>query len=335
MRKKINFKKESNAAPSWRPSATLATLRRRADIVREIRHFFKRNNVLEVDTPLLMPNGSSDPALNSFVAEPHTELTGSLRGFLQTSPEIAMKRLLAAGSGDIYQLCKAFRAEIQSRHHLPEFTLLEWYRIGFDHHRLMDDVEAMVKTIAPTLGFARHSYQNLFYAGTGIDPHFATNDELVAEVARSNIELGDFSGDRATLLDALFAHVVLRDNPSTSATFVYDFPVEQAAYARIQPGSPPVAQRFELLIGGTEIANGYFELAEAAEQEARHARENERREYFGLPLVEPDPSLFAALEAGSFPKCAGVAFGLDRFVMVCARKESVSEAVSFDPFNES
>jgi len=335
VRKKINFKKESSAAPSWRPSATLATLRRRADLVRKIRDFFKRNNVLEVETPLLMRNGSSDPALNSFLSEPHTKFPTSLRGFLQTSPEIAMKRLLAAGSGDIYQLCKAFRAESQSRHHLPEFTLLEWYRVGFDHHRLMDDVEAMITTVAPTLGFARHSYQDLFYGATGIDPHFATNDELVAAVARSNIELGDFSGDRATMLDALFGHVVLRGSPSTLATFVYDFPIEQAAYARIGPGSPPVAQRFELLIGGVEIANGYFELADAAEQAARHVRENERREYLGLPLVEPDPSLFSALETGSFPKCAGVAFGVDRFVMACEREESVSAVVSFDPFNES
>ena len=276
-------------ASSWGPSAAADTLRRRAEIVQEIRRYFERANVLEVETPMLMPYGSPDPALNSFIAKPHAELADSLSGFLQTSPEFAMKRLLAAGSGDIFQLCHAFRAESSGRHHLAEFTLLEWYRLGFDHHQLMDDVEALVRAIAPTLSFTRRSYRNLFYAGTGLDPHSATNAALTAEAIRSNLELGDTSDDRSTLLEALFAHVMLRGSSSTPAMFVYDFPVEQAAYARIDPGPPAVAQRFELLIGGIEIANGYFEVVDPAEQTARHDHENERRRYLGLPVVESDP----------------------------------------------
>ncbi len=311
----------------------METLRRRAEILQEIRLYFAQNNVLEVDTPLLMPFGAPDPALNSFVSKPHAELVHALHGYLQTSPEFAMKRLLAAGSGDIYQLCHAFRAENPGRHHLPEFTLLEWYRLGFDHHRLMDDVEALVSAIVPTMNFARRRYRDVFKAGTGLDPHDASTDALSAAALRCNIELGDAGDDRPSLLEALFAHVMVRDDASRQALFVYDFPVEQAAYARIDAGPPAVAQRFELLIGGIEIANGYFEVVDPVEQLARHDHEHRRRQYLGLPAVELDPLFMAALESGPLPACAGVALGVDRLVMLSGQLGSVSGAVSFDPFD--
>lgn len=334
MPKKTKRNGNLDAVPNWAPSASIETLRRRAQIVQGIRRYFDRTNVLEVETPLLMPWGSPDPALNSFIAQAHVEVPGPLSGYLQTSPEFAMKRLLAAGSGDIFQLCHAFRAEASGRHHLAEFTLLEWYRLGFDHHQLMDDVEALVMEVLPDLTFARRSYADLFYAGTDLDPHSATSKALAVAAQRCNIELGAQSCDRSTLLDALFAHVMLRDDAQSKAVFVYDFPIEQAAYARIEPGPPPLAQRFELLIGGIELANGYFEVVEHSEQQARHQTENARRQHLGLPEIEPDPLFLAALEDG-LPSCAGVALGVDRLVMLCVQADSVAKAVSFAPFGSS
>jgi elongation factor P--(R)-beta-lysine ligase len=319
-----------NAEP-WRPRATIDTLRRRARILREIRCYFVQAGVLEVETPLLMPCGSPDPALHSFVAQAHSCASGSLSGFLQTSPEFAMKRLLAAGSGDIYQVCHAFRVEESGRHHLAEFTLLEWYRLGFDHHRLMDEVEALVTRVLPDLVFARASYGELFRQRIGIDPHTAAIGDLAAAAAHHGLELGAEGRDRATLIDALFAASVLRDRPRTEALFVYDFPREHAAYARIDPGPPPVAQRFELLIGGVEIANGYFEVVDRAEQEARHGLENARRRRLGSPEIDPDPLFLAALAHG-MPECAGVALGIERLVMLGSGQDAVSLVVSFDDF---
>ena len=316
----------------WRPSATIPTLRRRAEILRVIRRYFADTNVLEVATPLLMPAGSPDPALNSFIARPHAGAHMGLSGFLQTSPEFAMKRLLAAGSGDIYQLCHAFRAEELGRYHLAEFTLLEWYRLGFDHHRLMDDVEALALRILPSLSFARCSYGGLFHERLGIDPHGVTTNDLAEVTARCGIELGEYRGDRAMSLDALFAYLFRDDCSPTGALFVYDFPLEQAAYARIDPGPPRVAQRFELLIGGIEIANGYYEVIDPVEQQGRHTGENSRRRALGLPEVDPDPLFLAALEYG-LPECAGVAMGVERLMMSLGEHESVASVVSFDAFD--
>jgi lysyl-tRNA synthetase class 2 len=321
---------ETYGATEWRPGATIDTLRRRAEVLTEVRGYFAEAGVLEVETPLLMPFGSPDPVLNSFFAQPHRGPDTGLSGFLQTSPEFAMKRLLAAGSGDIYQLCHAFRAEESGRHHLAEFTLVEWYRLGFDHHRLMDDVQSLVTRVLPALTFTRRSYAELFRGGFALDPHVAATGELADVAARSNIELGDARGDRSTLLDALFADLLLQDSPQSEALFIYDFPTEQAAYARIDPGPPPVAQRFELLIGGLEIANGYFEVVDRAEQEARHTNENSVRRRRGLPEIAPDPLFLAALENG-LPDCAGVALGVDRLVMLYAGRDSLSATVSFDP----
>ena len=332
MPKKTDLADKRETVRPWGPSTTVEALRRRAEIVQQIRGYFERANVLEVDTPVLMTHGSPDPAINNFVVEPHAEVPDRLFGFLQTSPEFAMKRLLAAGSGDIFQLCHAFRAEAPGRHHLAEFTLLEWYRWGFDHHQLMDEVERFVDGILPGLTFARRSYADLFYAGTGLDPHAATNTALAAQAGRSNIELGGSSNDRSTLLDALFAHVILRDGGSTTATFVYDFPIEHSAYARIDPGPPAVAQRFELLVSGIEVANGYFEVVDAEEQTARHHLENARRRNLDLPEIEPDPRFLNALKAGPLPSCAGVALGVDRLVMLCLQAGSVAAVVSFDAF---
>lgn len=319
---------------AWRPSAGMETLRRRAALVAQIRRYFAAANVLEVDTPLLMPRGTPDPALHSFFVHPHGDSLGPLSGFLQTSPEFAMKRLLAAGSGDIYQLCHAFRAEESGRLHRAEFSLLEWYRLGFDHHRLMDDVEALVGGLMPSLSFARRSYAGLFRERLDIDPHRATNEELRRAAVRHDIELGSGLLDRAAALDALFTRLFIGEEARNAAMFVYDFPIEHAAYARIAPGPPAVAQRFELIIAGVEIANGYFEVVDAAEQQARHGRENARRRQIGLAEMAPDPCFLAALEHG-LPECAGVALGIERLLMMATGSDSLAAVASFDDLMEN
>ena len=299
--------------------------------MRQIRDYFAAEDVLEVETPLLMPSGSQDPALTSFATSAPAEANHWPRGYLQTSPEFAMKRLLAAGSGDIFQLCHAFRVEQPGRYHLAEFVLLEWYRVGFDHHHLMDDVEALVLALLPSLHFERKTYAELFQGEYGFDPHTASTIRLGETAAATGAELGVASDDRVVLFDVLFAQLFLRDRPATDALFVYDFPVEQCAYARIAPGSPPVAQRFELIIGGVEIANGYFEVTDYEEQLERHRREGIRRQQLKLPEMESDPLFLAALDAG-MPSCSGVALGVDRLVMLCTGQQSLNQCTSFDPF---
>jgi lysyl-tRNA synthetase class 2 len=315
----------------WRPTAALITLHRRAQILAGIREYFAAAEVLEVETPQLMRTASPDPALQSFSVRSLAPGETSLSGFLQTSPEFAMKRLLAAGSGDIYQLCHAFRVEHPGRHHLAEFTLLEWYRIGFDHHRLMDEVESLVGAILPAAKFVRRSYAEVFREGLQLDPHCANTADLAAAATAAGIELGAASDDRSILLDALFGALFLRDCPRSQALFVYDFPVEQAAYARIERGPPSVAQRFELLIGGIEIANGYFEVTEYGEQVQRHEIENRRREALGLPVIAVDQQFLSALRAG-LPMCSGVALGIDRLVLLATDLDGVGQCVAFDPF---
>jgi len=319
--------REDLAPVDWRPSASLATLRRRAEIAATVRAYFAAAGVLEVHTPVMMPWASCDPALHSFSVQPAGDGAGP-RGYLQTSPEFAMKRLLAAGSGDIYQLGPAFRAEEAGRHHLAEFTMLEWYRVGFDQHALMDDVESVVRLAIPALEFERRSYAGLFQARYGVNPHTAELATLATLARAAGLELGALQADRVAVLDGLFADSLLRADVSGRALFVYDFPPEQAAYARINEGPPAVAARFELIVGGLEIANGYCELTDSDEQAARMHAENARRAALGLPRVDVDPCLLAALAAG-LPACAGVALGFDRLVMLATGKDRIAEVTSF------
>ena len=322
---------EIDERPRWYPSADFATLRRRAAIYALIRDYFAREQVLEVHTPLLMPWGAPDPALMSFFAQPHDSTAHREPvGFLQTSPEFAMKRLLAAGSGDIYQVCPAFRAEEAGRHHLCEFTLLEWYRVGMTHHQLMGDVECLLHGLSLGLEIKRKSFQALIEQFCACDPHTSSTSSLAARVGERGVELGDAARDRQTVLDALYT-LALRPRSPREAIFVYDFPVEHSAYARIAPGTPPRAQRFELIIDGVELANGYAEVTDRAEQERRWHQENQRRRQLGRPSIAPDPMLLAALDAG-LPPCAGVALGLDRLVMLCTERALLREVVSFDPY---
>lgn len=331
MPRKTEIDTQHEAGLAWRPSAELEILRYRARVVDKIRGYFEQTDALEVSTPLLMPFGSPDPAVVNFAANSPNVTEPGPSGHLQTSPEFAMKRLLAAGSGDIFQLCAAFRAEESGNHHAPEFTILEWYRLGFDHHRLMDDVEALVKLVIPETAFSRLRYAELLSEFAGVDPHRTSTSELELAARVGNIELGASNTDRVILLDALYAQAIASSGASGIAVFVYDFPIEHAAYAKISSSKPPTAERFELLVDGLEIANGYHEVTDVNEQKMRHQTENQRRCELGLPQVAVDPLFIAALEYG-LPACAGVALGLERLLMLGAEQVSVAAVSSFSPY---
>ncbi len=319
----------------WRPSADLSVLRLRAELLAQIRAFFAACGVLEVETPALSAAAITDPHLASF--KTCYSGPGSQHGrplYLHTSPEFAMKRLLAAGSGCIYQIARVFRdGEAGSRHN-PEFTLLEWYRVGFDHHRLMDEVAELVgMLLAGRLALAepeRLSYRQIFQHHLNLDPHRATVADLAACAETRNISIptGMPPDDPDPWLDLLLTHCVEPRLGSGRLTFVHDYPASQAALARLRPDDPPVGERFELYINGIELANGFHELGDAVEQHRRFAQENAARRAAGLPIMPMDEHLLAALEFG-LPDCAGVALGFDRLVMLATRKTSLAEVLAF------
>lgn len=307
----------------------MATLRRRAELLSQLRNWFAKREVVEVETPLLGATTSTDPNLKSV----HATLDGAGcpqggRRFLQTSPEHHMKRLLAAGSGRIYQLCKVFRDGEQGRLHNPEFTMLEWYEPGIDHHLLMRALEEMLVDIVACAPARRMSYQGLFEEYAGFDP-LRVNDARLHDYATS---LGARSElDRSACLDLILSAAI---QPQLSGLlFVYDFPAEQAALARIRPDDPPVAERFEVFVEGIELANGYHELTDATEQRRRFAADNAKRSELGLPELPVDESLLAALEAG-LPECAGVAIGVDRLVMLAVGVRDIRGVLTF-PFSRA
>jgi lysyl-tRNA synthetase class 2 len=309
----------------WRPSATIAALRQRAAVLATLREYFAGQGVLEVETPVLARHTTSEPALAAFIVP---DPDGTSR-YLQTSPEACMKRLLAAGSGDIYQVAHAFRREEVGALHLEEFTLVEWYRLGFDHHRLMDDVENLLRALGFVRPIERHPYAELCRRHTGLDPLSARDSDLLRFAQAHGAMLGAAArDDRALLLDFLFAFGVLPCVAGDGAFFIYDFPVEHAAYARLRGEGTAVAERFELIIDGVEIANGYHEVTDPAEQAARHTRENLQRRTRGLTEVAPDPALHGALAHG-LPGCAGVALGFDRTLMALSGAGRISEVVAF------
>ena len=296
-----------------------------------IRDFFRNREILEVETPICSRCATTDPAIESLRSDfTGPQAVGGLPLYLHTSPEFAMKRLLAAGSGPIYQICKVFRnGEAGSRHN-PEFTLLEWYRPGFDHQALMDEVEQLVRQLMPGRPVARRfSYRALFEHYLQIDPHQADVDRLQACAAQqglldaARLELPD----RDAWLDLLLSHCI-EPKLGEGLCFVYDYPASQAALARIRPGAPPLAERFELYIDGIEVANGFHELTDARQQEARFQQECEVRRQRGLPEVPMERRLLQALEHG-LPACAGVALGLDRLLMQLSAASHIDQVLAF------
>jgi len=316
----------------WRPTAGLERIRARAALLADIRGFFARAGVMEVETPICSAHGSTDPALVSLQTlyrGPGTPEGRSL--YLHTSPEFAMKRLLAAGSGPIYQICKVFRGEERGRRHNPEFSLLEWYRPGFDHHRLMDEVEALLRSVCDrSLSAERLSYRELFECHLGVDPHAASGAalrDLAVSLGLPGVASLSLVG-RDPWLDLLLTHCIEPRLAKRGLVFVYDYPASQASLARVRQGFPPVAERFEVYLDGVELANGFHELDDALEQRRRFEAEQVLRREKGLHSVPMDVHLLQALETG-LPDCSGVALGVDRLLMAVTGADSIDEVLTF------
>ncbi|HEY9199493.1 MAG TPA: EF-P lysine aminoacylase EpmA, partial [Gammaproteobacteria bacterium] len=315
-------------SPDWQPSATLDVLRLRARMLARIRHFFAARGVLEVETPALSAAAASAPHLASFMAGYHgPQAPADGRLYLHTSPEYPMKRLLAAGSGSIYQICRVFRDGEAGARHNPEFTLLEWYRVGFGLDRLIDEVERLLRNVLAgvrTLSAAEQcSYRELFLKYAGVDGLTADAASLRACLERHGHRPpecmsrdgtpGDGTTDAENNLDdwrdLVLTHVI--EPQLAGLVFVSGYPASQAALARITEDVPPVAARFECYLDGVELANGFHELADADEQLRRFEAENRARIAAGLPQMPIDERLLTALHTG-LPDCSGVALGVDR-----------------------
>lgn len=308
---------------SWKSTASFTYLKQRSQILANIRTFFAERDVWEVETPLLSHSTASDPHIASL-----TVLVGNKLQYLQTSPEFAMKRLLATGSGSIYQISKAFRSEEQGRLHNVEFTMLEWYRVGFNHHQLMDEMDALLHSVLKTKPAERVSYCDLFKRYLNIDPLLADHfllEKCVRERGLSEVQNPDVL-DLDFWRHLLMSHFIEPHLGRERPIFVTDFPASQAALAKIREGNPPVAERFEVYVNGIELANGYHELSDAQEQKKRFVADNQRRQILQLPLISPDEYLLAALEYG-LPECAGVALGIDRLVMLAVGASAIEEVM--------
>lgn len=330
----LESKNNPNYIVPWQPSATREALQGRAEIIQCIRQFFIERHVLEVDTPLLSHATVTDPyvlgipALFKDAGRTETRMI-----YLQTSPEYAMKRLLAAGSGAIFQICKAFRQGDLGRFHNPEFTMLEWYRPGFDHHELMDEMDELLQCILHTEAAERLSYADAFLNFVGINPHTATDDELIAMV-QQKISLATPITERNVALDLLLTHCIEPHIGQVRPVFLYDFPITQAALAKIRyDENPPVASRFEVYFKGIELANGFHELQQAKEQRQRFENDLVQRTQQGIETVPIDELFLTALEQG-LPDCSGVALGIDRLIMLALDAERISDVLSFD-FNRA
>jgi len=307
----------------WRPGASRHALERRARLLADIRAYFVAHSVLEVETPVLSASGNTDPNIRGM-------MTSDERRFLRTSPEYAMKRLLAAGLRDIYEMGRVFRGGEAGRHHNPEFTMVEWYRSGVSYLELASEVIDLVRqcAIGQFDGWAerRLTYRELFRETTGLDPFSCSEGDLETLALERGISAPTLS--HAEWLDLVMAEVIQPALPGECLTVVHDFPPEQAALARVRPGDPPVAERFEVYLGQTELANGYQELTDADEQLLRFERERALRKKRGEHVPPLDTRLIDALRHG-LPDCSGVALGVDRLLMAILKVDHIDAALAF------
>ena len=313
----------------WRPSADVDMLHARAKLLQDIREYFRLHPALEVDTPMLSRAAATDPNIHSM----SLPAGGDSLLYLHTSPEFPMKRLLCAGIGDIYQICKVFRASESGRFHNPEFTLLEWYRTGLDHQALMIEVDSFLHEITPgELALPRSRF--LTYKEALQNTIGKSLEELDAGVVRHELESRGLDIPRSMgveldpWLDLLMSMVVAPAFDSDRFTFLYDYPASQAALAKISADNPNYAERFEVYFGELEIANGFHELQDAGEQLSRFQADNDKRKAVSSPEMPPDMHLIEALEYG-LPDCAGVALGIDRLLMVYYGNSRIQEVLAF------
>ncbi len=310
--------------PSFAPSASWEVLRRRAELFASLRRFFDERGFLEVETPLLCRDSVVDVHLEPFVV-PLLAEEGGLR-YLQTSPEFAMKRMLAAGAEAIYQVTRAFRRGEQGRWHNPEFTMVEWYRVGDDLRAGMAHLAELADRLLGQVP-REQSYAEAFRESVGIDPLEAPDEEL-SEAARVRGWNGSSHDERDDWLDFLFATVVVPSLRADVPILLYHYPASQAALARLAPDDARVAERFELFFRGVELANGYHELTDANEWRRRAESANERRRKRGRPPIPVESWLLEAMEQG-LPPASGTALGFDRLVMTALGKESLAEVMAF------
>jgi len=307
----------------WRPSATKDTIKARGLLLQQVRQFFEQRDVLEVDTPILSQHGTTDPYIES-IQTPH--------GILQTSPEFAMKRLLCADVGSIYQISKAFRQEESGRWHNPEFTMLEWYRVGFTHLDLIKEVDAFLSTTLGTETADIISYQQIFLDALSLDPLSCADNDLNQTIDDSQLLSGRAEVlSRDDKLNLLFSHFIEPEIGLNRPSIVVDFPASQSALARINQHDPRIADRFEAYYKGIELANGFYELADASEQLQRFQADNAERQRKCLSEMPIDSLLIEALSHG-LPECAGVALGLDRLLMLKVNASHINEVICF-PYN--
>ncbi|WP_266181886.1 EF-P lysine aminoacylase EpmA [Dyella humicola] len=307
----------------------------RAHLNALIRAYFAERAVLEVETPILSAAGNTEPNIQSFSTtfSGHVD-AGSRERWLRTSPEHPLKRLLATGVGDCYELGRVFRNGEAGGRHNPEFTMLEWYRVGWDHHQLMEEtiglVEASLAMVGRRAEVLVEGYRQLFIDELGIDPMHAPIEELRATLHEYNIEPAGLTRD--DWLDLIITHKLQPAFPRDRITVIHDYPASQCALAKVRPGDPPMAERFELYLGRYELANGYHELNDATEQRRRFERDNDVRRGRGQHTIPIDERLLEVLDA--MPDCAGVALGIERLLMCLVGTDAIADVLTF-PFSSA
>lgn len=324
----------SQSTSNWRPSASFEVLRLRARLNAAVRGYFAERGVIEVETPSMSVAGNTDPNIASFSLQFSGRTDGAPRTrWLRTSPEFPLKRLLAAGFGDCYELGRVFRDGEAGGRHNPEFTMLEWYRLGWDHRRLIGETADLVRVALALLGrdasLREVAYRDLYRQRLGLDPFTAEDAQLQAALGEVVIDPEGLNRD--DWLDLLMTHRLQPSFARDELLAIHDYPASQCALARLRDDGDgwPVAERFELYLGPLELANGYHELADAHEQGTRFERDRAVRASRGVVAPPRDEALLNALAAG-FPACAGVAMGMDRLLMAMLDTDRIAEVLAFD-----
>ncbi|MGK0289354.1 MAG: lysyl-tRNA synthetase class 2 [bacterium] len=315
--------------PKFTPTADIQVLQKRSNFTKKVRLFFEERSLLEVETPTI----SQFPALDLHI-DPFKSSFSTTNNpcYLITSPEYHMKRLLSAGSGSIFQICKAFRNGESGSKHNPEFTIIEWYRIGWNHHQLMDEVNDLLQTLLKTQEAKKTTYEEAFQSHLQIDPFTVTQDQFLSYCRSINhTPPNDFQKQvvsRDELLNYLMGIFIEPELGKSQPEFIYNYPSSQANLAQINIDDPRTSARFEVYYHGYELCNGFYELSDPREQERRFKQENQLRAKEGKEVFPIDSFFLDALEHG-MPSCAGVAVGFDRILMLALGKKSIDEVISF------